>query len=358
MTLNSLQNQPDLFLLKCISGSRAYGTQLPTSDTDVKGIFILPQKDLYGLRYTEQVNDDRNDTVFYEIKRFMELLFKNNPNILELLATPDDCVLYRHPSVLRLKSELFLSKLCRFTFAQYAFAQIKKARGLNKKIVNPMDERRKSILEFCYVTVGYGSVPLLHWLGQKGWQQEDCALVVIDHFKDTYALFHRSQFSESVDFQGVMSGEMANYVSLSSVPKGKIPATFLNFNKDGYSKYCKDYGEYWAWVKDRNPERYANNIANEKNYDAKNMMHVFRLLNMAEEIAREGIIRVRRPEREYLLKIRSGAFEYDDLVHMAEEKALLIEELFEKSTLPDEPDRALGERLLVEIRAEFYSTRK
>ncbi len=40
------------------------------------------------------------------------------------------------------------------------------------------------------------------------------------------------------------------------------------------------------------------------NYDAKNMMYVFRLLNMAEEIARYKKVNVRRPEREYLLKIR------------------------------------------------------
>jgi uncharacterized protein len=354
MTYDSLLNQPNLYLLKGISGSRAYGTNVQASDTDIRGVFMLPQKDLYGLSYTEQVADERNDIIYYEVKRFIDLLLKNNPNILELLALPDDCVLYRHPSVLRLKSELFLSKKCKFTFAQYAFAQIKKARGLNKKIVNPMDERRKSIIEFCYVIVGYGSMRLVDWLAKKGWQQEDCGLVVVDHFRDAHALFHRSQFAQDVDFQGVMSGDAANDISLTSIPKGENPVAFVSFNKDGYSKYCKDYGEYWAWVKDRNPERYANNIANEKNYDAKNMMHVFRLLNMAEEIAREGIIRVRRPERDFLLNIRSGAMEYEDLVKMAEEKALMIDELFEKSSLPDEPSRALGEKFLVEIREGFY----
>jgi uncharacterized protein len=139
MTYDSLLNQPNLYLLKGISGSRAYGTNVQASDTDIRGVFMLPQKDLYGLSYTEQVADERNDIIYYEVKRFIDLLLKNNPNILELLALPNDCILYRHPSVLRLKSELFLSKKCKFTFAQYAFAQIKKARGLNKKIVNPME---------------------------------------------------------------------------------------------------------------------------------------------------------------------------------------------------------------------------
>jgi uncharacterized protein len=354
MTLHSLEKQPNLQLLRCISGSKAYGTNLAHSDTDIKGVFILPQQTFYGLDYTEQVSDEKNDTTLYEIKRFIELLLKNNPNILELLATPDDCVLYRHPSILRLKPAYFLSKMCQNTFAQYAFSQIKKARGLNKKIVNPMEGIRKDILEFCYVIVGLGSVKLTNWLLKKGWKQEDCGLVVIDHFRDTYALFHCSQFADSVDFQGIMSGEKANSVSLSSVPKGVEPATILTFNKDGYSKYCKDYAAYWTWVKDRNQARYDNNIAHEKNYDSKNMLHVFRLLNMAEEIAKTGIICVRRPERDFLLKIREGVFQYDDLMDMAQEKLENINTLFEKSDLPDEPDRQLAEGLLIDIRQDFY----
>lgn len=52
------------------------------------------------------------------------------------------------------------------------------------------------------------------------------------------------------------------------------------------------------------------------------MMHTFRLLNMAEEIAREGIVNVRRGDREFLLKIRSGVFSYEELVELANEKNL------------------------------------
>jgi uncharacterized protein len=61
MTYESLLNQPNLYLLKGISGSRAYGTNVQASDTDIRGVFMLPQKDLYGLSYTEQVADERND---------------------------------------------------------------------------------------------------------------------------------------------------------------------------------------------------------------------------------------------------------------------------------------------------------
>jgi predicted nucleotidyltransferase len=127
MTLEEMRSG-NMLLLDCISGSRAYGLNTPQSDTDLKGVFLLPQQVFYGLHYTEQVNNKTNDEVYYELKRFIDLLTKNNPNILELLATPDDCVRFRHPVMELVKPEFFLSRLCRETFAGYAVSQIKKAR--------------------------------------------------------------------------------------------------------------------------------------------------------------------------------------------------------------------------------------
>ncbi len=83
----------ETIILECICGSRAYGLATPTSDTDIKGVFLLPKFDFYGLNYTPQVNNSTNDIVFYELRRFIELLSVNNPNILELLNTPDEHVI-------------------------------------------------------------------------------------------------------------------------------------------------------------------------------------------------------------------------------------------------------------------------
>jgi uncharacterized protein len=357
MTLHDLNKDNNHLLLKCISGSQAYGLALPHSDTDIKGVFVLPKNEFYGLQYTDQVNNETNDEMFYEVRKFFELLLKNNPNLLELLNTPDDCVLYKHPLMLSIKSELFLSRLCAQTFGQYAYAQIKKARGLNKKILNPLDKKRKTILDFCYVVKGYNSIPSTQWLQEKGFDQKDCGLVAIDHMRDMYAVFHATQVNQSVKFNGIYSGDAANDVSLTSIPKGIESIAVLSFNKDGYSKYCKDHKLYWEWVDQRNEERYENTVSHGKNYDSKNMMHVFRLLNMAEEIARFKQVNVRRSEREYLLKIRAGEFEYDDLVNQAEEKILVIDELFKRSDLPESPESMQAETLLVNLREQFYKER-
>lgn len=349
MTIQDLKDQ-NLIIFECISGSKAYGTDTPESDTDIKGIYILPQNMIYGLKYVEQVSDKKQDVTYYELGRFIGLCLKNNPNILEMLAIPADKILYKHPIFDQLTPELFLSKLCKNTFSGYAYEQIKKARGLNKKIVNPVGEKKKSILEFCYVLHEQGSIPLSKWLEINGLEQENCGLVNIPHFKDAYGIYH----SKTLHYKGISHKGAATKVLLSSIPKGEPSLGTMHFNEDGYVKYCKDYRDYWTWVKERNPARYENNIKHGKNYDSKNMMHTFRLLDMAAEVLSTGKIIVRRPNREELLSIRRGDREYDDLIVEAENKMEVVTQAYENSPLPDKPDRQLVNDLLVSMRREWY----
>jgi hypothetical protein len=352
MTFEQLLSEPQHLLLKGISGSRAQQLHSAASDTDIKGIFVLPQKELYGLHYVPQLSNETNDEVYYEVGRFIDLLSKNNPNIMELLGTPSQSVLFRHPLMSLVRVEDFLSKLCKDTFAGYAATQVKKAKGLNKKIHRPMDEERKTVLDFCFVVEGNGSIPVQQWLSNHGYAQEHCGLTNLPHFKDVYLLYH------DPNLRGIVSGEQANDVQLSSIPKGLSSLAVMNFNKDGYSVYCKEYNEYWEWVTKRNEERYQNTLTHGKNYDAKNMMHTFRLLSMAEEIATEHTIIVERKDREFLLKVRSGFFEYEDLLKMVAEKLERIDELYIHADLPDMPDEKKAEEILVEIRERFYQTQK
>ena len=340
-------------IFECISGSRAYGLDTATSDTDIRGVFIAPQEVYYSLSHVEQINNETNDIVYYELRKFIALLLKNNPNILELLNVPKECIVYKHPFFDQIKQEMFVSKLCKNTFANYAYTQIKKARGLNKKIVNPVEKERKSVLDFCYIRTAKQSESLTSFLEANGYSQENCGLVKIPHMKDCYNLF----YAEHKGYQGI-ARQNANEVCLSSVPKEENPVAMLYFNVDGYSSYCKKYAEYWSWVAKRNEARYNNNIAHGKNYDTKNMMHTFRLLHMAQEIAKEGIINVKRSDREYLLQIKNGDFEYDELVTKAEQIKEQLESDYEQSDLMEMPDIDAVNQLLIDMRKKFYNCAK
>ncbi|MEC3905990.1 nucleotidyltransferase domain-containing protein [Tamlana sp. 2201CG12-4] len=350
MTIEELKESGHI-IFECISGSRAYGLDTPRSDTDIRGVFILPKESFYSLDYVGQVNNESNDIVYYELRKFIELCSKNNPNILELLNVPEECVLYKHPIFDGIKLDYFLSKQCEKSFANYAYAQIKKARGLEKKIVNPVEKERKSVLDFCFVYEHGKSISLKVFLDMKNIKQENCGVANIAHLKDCNNLY----YSLEIPYKGITKSDRANDIALSSIPKGEAAIGMLFFNKDGYSTYCKKYKEYWDWVDKRNEERYKTTVSHSKNYDSKNMMHTFRLLHMAKEIAAENIINVRRSDRAFLLDIKKGKFEYDELVSWAEERKLELEELYATSNLPERPDLNKINNLLIEIRNNYYS---
>lgn len=339
-----------LILFEAISGSKAYGLDGPNSDTDIRGVFILPKTEFYKQNYMAQVSDEKNDVVYYEIGRFVELLLKGNPTIIELINSPEDCIQIKHPLMDLFKPEDYLTKQCEARFGGYAMSQIKKAKGLNKKIHNPVEKERKTVLDFCYVVHNNNTVPVKKYLNIQEIAQADCGLVKMAHMKDVYGLYH----DQGSNYKGIVQSTSSNDISLSSVPKGKQQKTILYFNKDGYSFYCKSYKEYWEWVEKRNDIRYANTVSHGKNYDAKNMMHTFRLLRMAKEIALEGKVHVRRNDRTFLLAIKAGKLDYDELLKRANQLMDEIKVAFSTAQLPATPNQSVLEDISIKIRTHFY----
>lgn len=103
----------------------------------------------------------------------------------------------------------------------------------------------------------------------------------------------------------------------------------------------------------RNEERYLTNTEHGRGYDSKNLMHTLRLLDMAEEIATEGVLRVRRPNRDWLMRVRAGEFSYEEIVARAEEQLERVEAAYETAALPEYPDQKKVEEVLLEIREAF-----
>jgi hypothetical protein len=76
---------------------------------------------------------------------------------------------------------------------------------------------------------------------------------------------------------------------------------------------------------------------------------------MAREIATEGVVNVRRTDREFLLSIKHGEAEYDALLARAELLKEELEILYANSNLPELPDLERIERTLIEVRTAFYT---
>ena len=215
---------------------------------------------------------------------------------------------------------------------------------------NHFDKKRKSILEFCYVIQKFSTVPLIEFLKKNELNQEDCGLIKLKNSEEIYLLFH----ADNNQYRGIVKKEVSEDLAISSVAKNDQPIAQVIFNRNAFNSYCKGYKEYWNWVEQRNKERYNLNLSHGKKYDSKNLMHTIRLLTMAEEIAAQNLIKVKRDDRDFFLKIKSGFYSYDELLQMAEDKMKNIEESFAKSNLPNRPDPGKIEQLLISIRKEFY----
>lgn len=349
-------------IFKARVGSHAYGTNIEGSDEDFKGVYIQSPEDVLINGYREQVSVTKDET-YYELRRFIELCCTGNPTMLELLYTPSDCVISKDPvfDLLIEHKDKFLSKSCKYSFGGYAYAQINKAKGLDKKM-NWEKERtiRKTPLDFCYILTPIGTRPLRDWLHYQrgnGTRQEMYGVVAVNNARDLYMIYPSDG---SLGYHGIVNeSETSNDLRLSSVPKEEIPkGIYMSYNKDGYILHCKDYREYTEWLEKRNTQRYVDIEEHQQKIDGKNLLHCYRLIETGIEIAKDKVINVRRPNAAFLIEIRRGKHDLEKLLEQSETKMKELDEAFDKSTLPDKADRGFFMKLLIKIRQDYYAKAK
>lgn len=391
-------------LYEYIRGSHLYGLNIETSDVDTSGVFLCEPKNIIdlGFGYKPLISDAKNDNTWYEIKNYLSLLLKSNPTMMESLFVPKDLVIGEiNPMfipILENRNE-FLSKKIFAPLFGYAREQISKARGLNKKIVNPVTERLEP-LDFCYTFYNQGSTKISNWLEKRGLYQKYCGLVNLPNMPDVYGVYYdfgNHILNEKVTFEefykmydaaeldtdnlatlakklypfnlyaedlynyliknpkgysGIVGDDkLSNELRLSSISKDETPICNISYNQTGYTKHCIDYKNYKKWENERNPVRYESNL--NKNYDSKNIMHCTRLIHMGIELAKgEGFNVKRTWDREFLLEIRNHGFEYDEIMEYIENKHKKFNELIQNSSLKDEIDTNFVNDLLIDIRKQ------
>jgi len=156
---------------------------------------------------------------------------------------------------------------------------------------------------------------------------------------------------ETHGFRGIIEPD-SNQLRHSEIPKKFPVEAFLYYNLNGYSQYCKEYQEYWEWVGKRNPVRYNDNAKHGKGYDGKNLMHCLRMLDMAIEVAQGKGINLVRPNREWLLSVRRGEVDYDEIITLIEQKRKQMDDAFEVSTLPSHVNDKFITSILLEMRKD------
>lgn len=95
-----------------LGGSYSYGTNVETSDVDVRGCALNSESDLLGLTSFEQVVNTQTDTTIYAFNKLVSLLLNCNPNTIEMLGCKPEHYFYISDNVSVQTSSPFFWRLC------------------------------------------------------------------------------------------------------------------------------------------------------------------------------------------------------------------------------------------------------
>jgi predicted nucleotidyltransferase len=171
---------PDNVHYEVITGSISYGVGDNYSDEDIVG-WCIPKREIlfphlagcvagFGTKQEkfdqfqqhgiEDKNKDKNyDITIYNIARYFQLCMECNPNMIDTLFTPQDCVIHcsKIAQIVRDNRKLFLHKGYYHKTRGYAFSQRHKIRTNN-----PTGKRLEIVQKFGWdVKFGYHLFRLL-----------------------------------------------------------------------------------------------------------------------------------------------------------------------------------------------------
>jgi predicted nucleotidyltransferase len=349
---------PNNVVYSCITGSKLYGLATPTSDTDVRGVFFLNDFDFVtnGLLSDQikQVDVGTNDVVYYEMKRFIELLAACNPNIIELLYVPDQYVLSTSSimdEVLAVR-DLFVTKKAEDSFCGYAESQIKRASSQNRWVNNPQPHDRPIRASMCYLYSNVMSNGIITpWrpvpLNETGVDISQYNAAAVEHMPNCYRLYYYGD-----EAKGVFRDDGPPVCS--SIPMDDEESKFryiMLFDEVRYKKACEDWKNYWDWRNSRNDKRWFDVDGEERKYDAKNMSHCIRLLYSCLNIARTGspLVRLEGEMQKQVMDIKMGKPTYKLVSDLSNSLLADVKREFPKRDLPDNVDVASIKKLYYRI---------
>lgn len=341
-------------IVKHLAGSHAYGTALPTSDTDYRGVFCADPINyltpFFTVKECEDVNEE--DTKLYELGHFTKLCVDCNPNIVETLWVDEKDITFSTPAYdfLRSNREHFLSSKIAFTTSGYAIAQLKRIRGHNKWINNPQPEEAPKPYQFLTV---------IQWFGEDKNLKVDLNSYneghrLIPYGSGTYGVYRWPGYTLWTE-QGHLRDKIDN--EKDDYSRDIRPLMIVKWNKTEYNQAKDVHTNYWTWKNNRNVAR--NELEEQFGYDTKHAMHLVRLMRMGEEALTEGKIIVKRPDAKELLAIRDGAWTYEEIIKYAEEKDKLIrEKLYKTTSLRKRPNLHKIAEILMETQQYVWETKE
>ncbi len=330
-----MANQP---LVKMQFGSHVYGTNLPTSDKDFKGVFIPDAQDLVMQRASKHIrnstkkDDSKRNTAedvddeLFSFQTYMELIRQGQTVALDMLFTPmrfycdDITVSHFWYEIINNRDKL----IHKGTNAFVGYTKAQAAKYGHK------GDRLAALNLFMNAMKGWNG----HYeLGE--YADELATLVKAAASKEAEIVF--------IPTPNGSSGEMKDLPHLQLANKKVGYTCTVDYARQVYQLALDKYGHR------------ARLAESNDGIDWKATMHAVRIAAEAKELLLTGQITFPRPEAELLVKIRTGQIPYKEVEALVDQGLEDIKDAELRSTLSDKPNHTLMDELV--SNAHWYAIR-
>lgn len=292
---------PNIILLT-FGGSIAYGTNIETSDIDLRGCSLNSKEEILLGKDFEQKVYNETDTTIYSFNKLIKLLANVNPNTIELLGCKPEhyLILTDLGKQLINNKHMFLSKRAAYSFGGYTDQQLRRLENA--------------------LAIGDKNVHIKHSLDRK----------ISNLSIDDYEIYEKED------------------------------KLYIDMNLKGYPLY--DFSTLASDTTNIVNNYFKLNKRNTKKDDAhlnKHMMHLVRLYLMAFDILeKEEIITYRENDRDFLMSIRNGKYLHDgkidrDFFDIVNEYEKRLQYAIENTSLPEQPNMKLIDEFKMDINSKI-----
>lgn len=318
-------------ILEIKFGSHLYGTSTPNSDLDFKGIFLPTAKEIVLGKYKRTVSTtrpkrefERNtkddvDIEFFSLDRYLELLSDGQTVALDILFAPADMITHITDEGSEImyqidtnRTELLNKNLNAFT--GYAKAQASKY-GLKGFRVHAIREALEFLKAWDGKAYQVGSCPVLEWVSNQN----------SEHIK--------------IDLLKAPNGKMEPYLNICD-KKIAFHST-VKYALEHVQRRFDEYGRR-ALMAEKN-----------EGLDFKALSHAVRVNSEAKELLETGKITFPRPDRELLLKIKTGQMHYKEVAEIIENGLEELKIISANSTLREQANREWADEFIYKVYSEI-----
>lgn len=320
-TYDFLRNNEHLgsnIMFLTLGGSYAYGTNIETSDVDIRGCALNTQEEILTNKKFEQFVHEETDTTIYGFNKLVNLLTNVNPNTIEMLGCRPEHYLYISPIGQELIDNryIFLSKKCVHSFGGYASSQL---RRLDNKAARDLGQSQQE-------------VHILNSIKNAAYSYKER---YFEHEEDAIKLYIDESAQEDYDTEIFMD------INLKHYPLRDWKGMWSDMNN-----IVKDYSKLGK----------RNAHATSHGKLAKHMMHLVRLYLMCFDILDNGeIVTYREKDHNFLMSIRNGDY-LDENDKPTEEFFNIVDELESQlemkknsTMLPETPDMKRIEKFVMSV---------